>query len=112
MIIDKSDFWDKHAAVKPYVVTDVDPKPESESKQSVAEFNNFLDSDLCIQCGACHRPYLNRSKNQVTQEFLNLFAFYHNHRVYIESIMMVNERVKLLWRYLPTKIKIKIGLNS
>ena len=28
------------------------------------------------------RPYLDRSKNQVTQEFLNIFAFYHNHRVY------------------------------
>ena len=26
------------------------------------------------------RPYLNNSKNQITQEFLNLFAFYHNHR--------------------------------
>ncbi|HIQ28670.1 MAG TPA: succinate dehydrogenase iron-sulfur subunit [Sulfurovum sp.] len=54
MIIDKSDFWDKHAAVKPYVVSDVDPHPEAESKQSIEEFNNFLDSDLCIQCGACH----------------------------------------------------------
>jgi len=28
------------------------------------------------------RPYLNNSKNQVTQEFLNLFMFYHNHRRY------------------------------
>ena len=28
------------------------------------------------------RPYLDRSKNHVTQEFLNLFAFYHNHRIY------------------------------
>ncbi len=28
------------------------------------------------------RPYLDRSKNQVTQEFLNLFLFYHNHRRY------------------------------
>jgi len=54
MIIDKSDFWEKHAAIKPYVVTDVDPRPETESKQSIEEFNNFLDSDLCIQCGACH----------------------------------------------------------
>jgi succinate dehydrogenase / fumarate reductase iron-sulfur subunit len=54
MIIDKTDFWDKHAAVKPYVVSDVDPHPEAESKQSIEEFNNFLDSDLCIQCGACH----------------------------------------------------------
>jgi len=54
MIIDKSDFWQKHAAIKPYVVTNVDPRPQVESKQSIAEFNNFLDSDLCIQCGACH----------------------------------------------------------
>ena len=54
MIIDKSDFWAKHAAIKPYVVSEVDPRPEHESKQSIAEFNNFLDSDLCIQCGACH----------------------------------------------------------
>ena len=28
------------------------------------------------------RPYLDRSKNQVTQNFLNLFMFYHNHRRY------------------------------
>ena len=28
------------------------------------------------------RPYLNNSKNQVTQAFLNLFMFYHNHRRY------------------------------
>jgi len=54
MIIDKSDFWEKHATVKPYVVADVEPRPTHETKQSIAEFNNFLDSDLCIQCGACH----------------------------------------------------------
>ncbi len=54
MIIDKKDFWDKHAQVQPYVVSDVDPHPEHESKQSIAEFDKFLDSDLCIQCGACH----------------------------------------------------------
>jgi succinate dehydrogenase / fumarate reductase iron-sulfur subunit len=54
MIIDKADFWEKHSAVKPYVVSKVDPRPEAESKQSIAEFDNFLDSDLCIQCGACH----------------------------------------------------------
>lgn len=54
MIIDKADFWEKHAAIKPYVVADVDPRPSHESKQSIEEFNNFMDSDLCIQCGACH----------------------------------------------------------
>jgi succinate dehydrogenase / fumarate reductase iron-sulfur subunit len=54
MIIDKKDFWEKHAAVKPYVVADVEARPEHETKQSIAEFDKFLDSDLCIQCGACH----------------------------------------------------------
>jgi len=54
MIIDKSDFWAKHETIKPYVVADIDPHPEHETKQSIEEFNNFLDSDLCIQCGACH----------------------------------------------------------
>ena len=34
MIIDKSDFWKKHDAIKPYVVTDVDPRPTEESRQS------------------------------------------------------------------------------
>ena len=54
MIIDKKDFWDKHAVVKPYVVAEIDPHPEHETKQSIEEFNKFLDSDLCIQCGSCH----------------------------------------------------------
>jgi len=54
LIIDKKDFWDKHAEVKPYVVADVDPRPEHETKQSIAEFDSILDADLCIQCGSCH----------------------------------------------------------
>ncbi len=54
MIIDKADFWEKHATVKPYVVSYIDPHPKAESTQSISEFDNFLDSDLCIQCGACH----------------------------------------------------------
>ena len=34
----------------------------------------------CINSILC--PYLNISKNQVSQEFLNIFMFYHNHRRY------------------------------
>jgi len=54
MIIDKGDFWEKHAEVKPYVVADVDPTPSSETIMSEAQVENFLDADYCIQCGACH----------------------------------------------------------
>jgi len=28
------------------------------------------------------RPYLNTSRNRITQEMLNLIMFYHNHRRY------------------------------
>ena len=31
------------------------------------------------------RPYLNNSKNHVTQGMLNLIMFYHNHRRYIDG---------------------------
>ncbi len=54
MIIDKSDFWEKHAAVTPYVVTEVDEHPESENIVSPEDEHKLLDADLCIQCGACH----------------------------------------------------------
>ncbi|HEY9190358.1 MAG TPA: succinate dehydrogenase iron-sulfur subunit [Sulfurovum sp.] len=82
MIIDKSDFWEKHAAVKPYVVADVDPHPEHETKQSIEEFNNFLDSDLCIQCGACHYscPAL-----EVNPDFLGPAAFAAAYRFTVDT---------------------------
>ena len=54
MIIDKGDFWEKHAAVKPFVEANVEPHPTSETKMSKEQVENFLDADYCIQCGACH----------------------------------------------------------
>jgi len=54
MIIDKKDFWDKHAAVTPYVVRDIPEHPEHETKMTPEQEKMFLDADLCIQCGACH----------------------------------------------------------
>lgn len=54
MIIDKADFWDKHAAVTPYVVTEVDEAPEMENLVSPHDAEALDEADLCIQCGACH----------------------------------------------------------
>ncbi len=54
MIIDKGDFWEKHAAVKPYLEADVDPHPTTENIMSKAQVANLLDADYCIQCGSCH----------------------------------------------------------
>ena len=72
MIIDKGDFWDKHAAIKPYVETEVDPHPTSETIMSKEQVENFLDADYCIQCGNCHYacPVI-----EVNEEYLGPAAF-------------------------------------
>jgi len=54
MIIDKADFWDKHAAVTPYLVDDIDETPTTENLVSPEDAEALDEADLCIQCGACH----------------------------------------------------------
>jgi len=53
-------------------------------KQEVfQELETIIQASSMVECiNSILRPYLNNSKNQVTQEFLNLFMFYHNHRRY------------------------------
>jgi len=82
MIIDKKDFWDKHAAVKPYIVADINPKPDKETEQSIDEFNALIDADLCIQCGACHYacPVI-----EVNEDFLGPAAFAAAYRFTVDT---------------------------
>ena len=72
MIIDKGDFWEKHAEVKPYVETEVDPHPTSETIMTPKQVENFLDADYCIQCGNCHYacPVI-----EVNEDYLGPAAF-------------------------------------
>ena len=72
MIIDKGDFWEKHDAVKPFVVDEIDETPETENLLSPAEADALDDADLCIQCGACHYacPVV-----EVNEEFMGPAAF-------------------------------------
>jgi len=67
-LIAKQMLWENYERVKEKVFNELDSIIQASSM--VENINSLL------------RPYLNRSKNQVTQEFLNLFAFYHNHRIY------------------------------
>jgi hypothetical protein len=56
---------------------------ESTKEKVFKELDNIIQASSMVEnINSLLRPYLNRSKNQVTQEFLNLFAFYHNHKVY------------------------------
>jgi hypothetical protein len=64
----KDDLGDRFENLKTAVFNELDQIIQASSM--VENINSIL------------RPYLNNSKNQINQEFLNLFAFYHNHRRY------------------------------
>lgn len=47
------------------------------------ELDQIIQASSMVECiNSILRPYLNTSKNQITQAFLNIFMFYHNHRRY------------------------------
>ena len=47
------------------------------------QLDNIIQASSMVEnINSILRPYLNNSKNQITQKFLNLFMFYHNHRRY------------------------------
>lgn len=47
------------------------------------QLNNIIQSSAAVECiNSLLRPYLNTCKGKVTQEFLNLFMFYHNHHTF------------------------------
>lgn len=54
LIIDKKDFWEKHAHVDPYLVSEIDEKPTTEHTVFPHQLEQLMEADYCIQCGACH----------------------------------------------------------
>ena len=45
--------------------------------------DDVVQSSSLVECvNSIVRPYLNTTRNQITQELLNLIMFYHNHRRY------------------------------
>lgn len=61
-----------------------DTEKYAELKEEIyAELDQIIQASSMVECiNSILRPYLNTSKNHVTQEFLNTFMFYHNHRRY------------------------------
>ena len=48
-----------------------------------AQLDQIVQSSSLVECiNSILRPYLETTRNQVTQELLNLIMFYHNHRRY------------------------------
>ena len=57
------------------------------------------------------RPYLNTSKNQVTQEMLNLIMYYHNYRRYRDGVRKGNTPMEILTGKEQTKDWLAILLD-
>jgi hypothetical protein len=56
---------------------------EVVKEQVYQQLDQIVQSSALVECiNSIIRPYLNGSKNHVTQETLNLIMFYHNHRRY------------------------------
>lgn len=79
----------KHTAIKEkafyveYLKESLGTKYEEIKEKVFDALDNIIQASSMVECiNSLLRPYLNASKNQVSQEFLNLFAFYHNHRRY------------------------------
>lgn len=59
---------------------------EATKKEVYARLDQIIQSSASVECiNSILRPYLNTSKNQPTQELLNLFMFYHNHRRFAQG---------------------------
>ncbi|MEE8597063.1 MAG: hypothetical protein V3T09_04565 [bacterium] len=58
----------------------------SIKEQVYMRLDQIVQSSAMVECiNSIIRPYLNNSKNHVTQEMLNLIMFYHNYRRYIDG---------------------------
>jgi len=56
---------------------------EIVKEQVYGQLDQIVQSSALVECiNSIIRPYLNGSRNHVTQETLNLIMFYHNHRRY------------------------------
>ena len=61
---------------------------EAAIQQEVySRLDKIVQSSALVECiNSIIRPYLNTSKNQVNQEFLNLIMHYHNYRRYRDGV--------------------------
>ncbi len=102
LIIDKGDFWAKHDAIHPYLISDVQEHPEHEHLVTPEEAEELLEADLCIQCGACHYacPVI-----EINEDFFGPAAFAKAYRfeadvrddAHTQRLVELNEEKQGIW---------------
>lgn len=102
LVVDKKDFWDKHAQVKPYLQAVIEEHPVQENLVSPHDAEKLLEADYCIQCGACHYSCPSLAVND---EYIGPAAFAAAYRfsadvrdhASIERLHIVNEETQGVW---------------
>jgi len=86
----------------------------NDIKQQVySRLDNIVQSSALVECiNSIIRPYLNTSKNHVTQEMLNLIMYYHNHRRYREGLRKNKTPMELLTKTEQTEDWISLVFNQ
>ena len=58
-------------------------EPDGIPENVYSKLDEIVQSSAMVECiNSVIRPYLNTTKNHITQELLNLIMYYHNHRRY------------------------------
>ena len=74
-----------------------------------AKLDKIVQSSALVECiNSIIRPYFNTSKNQVSQEQLNLIMHYHNHRRYLAGVRKNKTPMEILTGEDQTKDWIEI----
>jgi hypothetical protein len=87
--------------------------PGDIQKEVYTRLDKIVQSSAMVECiNSIIRPYLNTTKNQVTQELLNLIMHYHNYRRYRDGIRKNKTPMEILTGKAQTKDWIAILFDT
>ena len=100
--LEKAEWWGEHGIDQANWHLDI-------QKSIYAKLDKIVQSSALVECiNSIIRPYFNTSKNQVTQEQLNMIMHYHNHRRYLAGVRKNKTPMEILTGEDQTKDWIEI----
>lgn len=103
--LEKAEWWGEHGIDQTNWQTD-------SQKTIYAKLDQIVQSSALVECiNSIIRPYFNTSKNQVSQEQLNLIMHYHNHRRYLAGVRKHKTPMEILTGKAQTKDWIEILMD-
>ena len=78
--LEMAEWWGKHGIDQGNWNPDI-------QEEIYTRLDKIVQSSALVECiNSIIRPYFNTSKNQISQEQLNLIMHYHNHRRYLAGV--------------------------